>query len=103
MTDDFGFAPPPFQPDTALQRLRREWRELGLAEREGIFERQGMAWAACEIDADAPSPTLKVRLVTRPSRLSPVWQTHAVKDHAALRQIQTELRKRLSAWTDRDD
>ncbi len=103
MSDDFGIAPPPFQPESASQRLRREWRELGLTERAGVFERQGMAWAAFEIDASAAQPTLTVRLVTRPSRQSPVWQTHPVKDHAALRQVQSELRKRLSAWTDRDD
>ena len=38
MSDDSaGFAPPPFKPDEALQRARRELRGLGLTEREGRF------------------------------------------------------------------
>ena len=41
MTDDIGFAPPPFKPDEALLRLQRELRDLGLSEREGVFERRG--------------------------------------------------------------
>ena len=36
MSEEFGFAPPPFKPDEALQKLRRELRELGLTEREGL-------------------------------------------------------------------
>ena len=47
------FAPPPFKPDEALQRLKRELRELGLAEREGVFERRGLAIARVRIDGDA--------------------------------------------------
>ncbi|MFG5407600.1 hypothetical protein ABXN37_05145 [Piscinibacter sakaiensis] len=38
--DDF-FAPPPFSAESALQSVRRELRALGLAEREGRFERRG--------------------------------------------------------------
>ena len=101
MSEDFGFAPPPFHPEQAAQKARREWRDWGLTEREGVFERQGMAFAAIDLANDGAA--LNIRLVNRPSRHSPQWQSHAVKDHAALRQIQAELRKRLSAWTDRDD
>jgi hypothetical protein len=50
MSDDVGFAPPPFQPEEALQRLRRELRELGLSEREGVFERRGLAIARARVD-----------------------------------------------------
>ena len=43
MSDEgWGFAPPPFKPDEALQRLRRDLREAGLLEREGAFERRGL-------------------------------------------------------------
>ncbi len=50
MSDDSGFAPPPFKPDEALLRLKRELRELGLAEREGVFERRGLAVARVRVD-----------------------------------------------------
>jgi len=39
--DDFGFAPPPFQPEAALVGLRRSLRDLGLAERGAGFELRG--------------------------------------------------------------
>jgi len=51
---DGGFAPPPFKPDEALARLKRELRELGLAEREGVFERRGLAIARLRIDVGTP-------------------------------------------------
>ncbi|MEK0416600.1 MAG: hypothetical protein RI949_606, partial [Pseudomonadota bacterium] len=41
--DAWGFAPPPFNAEQALQRLKRDLRELGLAEREGVFEKRGLA------------------------------------------------------------
>ena len=50
---DAPFAPPPFKPDEALQRARRDLRELGLAEREGVFERRGQAIARVAIDGAA--------------------------------------------------
>ena len=34
--DAWGFAPPPFNAEQAAQRLKRDMRELGLAEREGV-------------------------------------------------------------------
>ena len=49
----WGFAPPPFDPDEALLRLRREWRELGLAEREGAFERRGVKIARARAEPAA--------------------------------------------------
>ncbi|MFD2453014.1 hypothetical protein [Ideonella paludis] len=44
---DWGFALPAFKPEDALQRLRRDARDMGLTERAGVFERKG--W---------PSPSL---------------------------------------------
>ena len=61
-TDDFGFAPPPFKPEEALQRLRRDLRELGLSEREGVFERRGLAIARVRVDG----AQLAAALVERP-------------------------------------
>jgi hypothetical protein len=52
MSDEgWGFAPSPFKPDEALQRLRRDLREAGLAEREGCFERRGLAIARLAVDS----------------------------------------------------
>ena len=72
MSDDaFGFAPPPFKPDEALQRAKRELRELGLSEREGRFDRRGVAIAKLALDG----ATLKASIVKRPSRSSPSGPT----------------------------
>ena len=43
MSEDWGFALPAFKPEEALQRLRRDLRELGLVERAGVFEQRGSA------------------------------------------------------------
>ena len=52
--DDFGgFAAPAFKPDEALQRARRELREMGLTERAGQFERAGAAIARLTVDGAA--------------------------------------------------
>ena len=94
-----GFAPPPFKPDEALQRLRRELRELGLAERDGVFERRGLAIARVRIDGDQ----LAAAIVKRPSRASPQWQARALGSSAALRDFTGELKKALQSWGDRDE
>ncbi|MBP6898943.1 MAG: hypothetical protein KBC73_02580 [Burkholderiaceae bacterium] len=97
--DDFGFAPPPFQPDEALQRLRRDLRELGLAEREGRFERRGTALARAAIDG----ATLKLARVKRPSRSSPEWIEKTAKHSADVRDFVADLKKQLAQWSDSDD
>ena len=97
--DDFSFAPPPFKPDEALQRLRRELRELGLGEREGVFERRGLALVRLRIDGDQ----LAAALVERPSRASPRWRTRALADNAAVRDFAHEVKRALQQWGDHDD
>ena len=98
--DDAGFAaPPPFRPEEALQRLRRELRELGLNERQGLFERRGLPLARARIDGDA----ISAALVRRPSRASPEWLSRSLRSTAALRDFVAELRKALQQWGDRDD
>ena len=94
-----GFAPPPFQPDTALQRVQRELRAMGLAERAGTFERRGLAIARVAVDG----ADLKVQLVKKPSRNSPVWQSKSLTSHAAVSAFCSELKKQLAAWSDSDD
>ncbi|MBZ8138507.1 hypothetical protein CLD22_01170 [Rubrivivax gelatinosus] len=98
--DDFlGFAPPAFNPAEALQRLRRELRELGLAEREGVFERRGCAIARVELETAA----LKAGVVKRPSRSGPEWQAKTLRSAAEVRDFVADLKKRLAGWSDRDD
>lgn len=97
--DDFGFAPPPFKPDEALQRLRRDLRDLGLAQRDGRFERRGVAIARAAVDG----ATLKVGVVKKPSRQSPEWQERVLRDGAGVRDLVADLKKRLAQWSDADD
>jgi hypothetical protein len=96
---DFGFAVPAFKPDEALQRLRRELRDLGLAEREGRFERRGVAIAKAAVDGDG----IDAARVRKPSRNSPEWQARRLKSGADVRDFVADLKKHLAQWSDSDD
>ena len=98
-SDDFVFAPPPFKADEALQRLKRDLRELGLVEREGVFERRAVAIARVRVDG----AVLSAAIVKRPSRASPQWQPRQLASSAAVRDFAAELKKALQQWGDRDD
>jgi len=97
--DDDDFAPPAFKPDEALARLKRELRELGLAEREGVFERRGLAIARVRVDG----ALLSAAIVKRPSRAAAQWQARTLASSAAVRDFSTEVKKALQQWGDRDD
>jgi hypothetical protein len=97
--EGWGFAPPPFKPDEALARLTRDLRELGLAEREGRFERRGVAIARAAIDG----AVIRAARVKRPSRQSPEWQDKTLKSSADARDFVADLKKQLALWSDRDD
>ena len=99
MADEPGFAPPPFKPEDALQRLKRELRDMGLSEREGVFERRGQAVARVRIDG----AQLAAAIVERPSRAGPRWRQRTLGSSAAVRDFAAELKKALAAWGDRDD
>jgi hypothetical protein len=99
MSDDSSFAPPPFKPDEGLQRLRRELRDLGLSERQGVFERRGLAIARARIDGTH----IVAALVERPSRASPRWQPRTLRDGAAVRDFAAAVKRALQQWGDRDD
>ncbi len=96
--DDVGFAPPPFDAQAALQKAKRELRELGLAERAGVFERRAQAIAKVAVDG----AVLKAAVVKRPGR-SPEWTEKTLKDHAQLRDFVADLKKKLATWNDRDE
>jgi hypothetical protein len=97
--EDFGFAPPPFKADEALQRAKRELRALGLTEREGRFDRRSVAIAKIALDGTA----LKASIVKRPSRSSPEWTDKTLRDSAAVRDFVADLKKKLATWNDSDD
>ena len=97
--DDFGFAAPAFKPDEALQRAKRDLRDLGLTERSGQFERAGLAIAKLAVDGAA----LKASMVKRPSRSSPEWTHKTLSSGAMLRDWTAELKKKLGGWSDRDE
>ena len=97
--DTWGFAPSAFRPEEALQRLRRELRELGLTERSGVFERAGLTLAKAAV-SQAHNEAAVVR---KPSRNSPEWQTRTLKTSAEVRDFTQHLKKQLAQWSDRDD
>ncbi|MDT7837617.1 hypothetical protein [Aquabacterium sp. OR-4] len=97
--DDFSFALPAFQPDEALQRLKRELREAGLTEREGRFERRGTVLARAAVDAG----TLKLARVRRPSRTSPEWLEKTARQSSDVRDFVADLKRQLAQWSDSDD
>ncbi len=99
MSDDFGFAPPPFEPEVALQKLKRDLRDLGLTEREGRFERRGVAIARAALDGAA----IRAARVKRPARSSPEWQDKVLKTSADARDFVADLKRQLAQWSDRDD
>jgi len=97
MSDDF-FAPPPFRPEEALARARRDLRELGLTEREGVFERKGQAIARLRVEGDV----LIAARVKRPAR-TPEWQETRVRNSAEWRDFATRTKQALTQWTSADE
>jgi hypothetical protein len=97
--ESWGFAPPPFQAEEALQRLRRELRELGLSERAGMFERRGLALARAAV----AEGHIAAAVVRKPSRNSPEWQARELKSSADVRDCTQHLKRQLAQWSDRDD
>jgi len=95
MSEDF-FAPPPFNPESALATLKRNLRDLRLAERAGAFELQGQPVVRARIDG----ASLHLEIARRPAR-SPDWETQVASDHAQLRKFTDELKRRLARWSER--
>jgi hypothetical protein len=96
---DWGMALPAFKPDDTLAGLKRSLRELGLAERAGVFERRGTAIAKAAVDGAA----IAAAVVKKPSRNSPEWQPKTLKSGAEVRDFVAELKRKLAGWSDRDD
>jgi hypothetical protein len=97
MSDDFGFAPPPFKPDEALLQIRRSLRDLKLAERGNGFELRGKRVVELAVEGAQISAKLARRLM-----MTPQWDTQAVKSAADQRKLVDEVKKRLARWEQED-
>ena len=97
MSDDFGFAPPPFKPDDALLQLKRSLRDLKLAERGNGFELRGKRVVELIVEGAQINARLARRLM-----LTPQWDTQAVKSAADQRKLLDEVKKRLARWEHED-
>jgi len=95
--DDFGFALPAFDADSALLQLKRALRDLKLGERGGSFERRGKAVLRLAIEHGA----IAVQLAQRPT-LTPTWDRLHVRSAAEQRKLLDELERRLRRWQDDD-
>ena len=91
--DDFGFTAPPFKPDDALLTLKRQLRDLKLAERGDAFEQRGKRVLELVVEGDAIQARLARRLA-----LTPEWERIAVKSATDQRKLIDEVKKRQARW-----
>jgi hypothetical protein len=101
MSDDDlgGFAPPPFNPDNALQQIKRALRDMKLAERGDGFELRGKPVLQMQLERGAPA--LSVR-VARKLALTPEWDKLRVTSATDQRKLVDEVKKRLARWNQED-
>ena len=95
----WGFAPPAFRAEESFQTLRRQLRELGLNEREGVWEHRGLRVAKAAV-AEA---RIEASRVKRMSRSSPEWQSKTLKSAADVRDFVADLKKHLAQWSASDE
>jgi hypothetical protein len=92
--DDLGgFAPPPFNAESALVTLKRSLREMKLAERGNAFELRGKRVVELAVDGAAINAKLARRLM-----LTAEWDRVAVKSATDQRKLTDEVKKRLARW-----
>ena len=96
-TDDFGFAPPPYNTEQALLQLQRALRDCKLSARGDAFELKGKTVIELERGASEIAARLARRLVTTPE-----WDRYTLKSAADQRKLIDEVKKRLARWTDED-
>jgi hypothetical protein len=95
--DDFGFTPPPFKPEDALLQLKRQLRDLKLAERGIGFELRGKRVAELQVEGAAIAARTARKLA-----LTPEWDRQAIASAGEQRKWIDELKKRLARW-DREE
>ena len=95
--DDFGFAPPPFKPEEALTQLKRQLRDLKLAERGHGFEQRSKRVAELQVEGEVIAARIARKLA-----LTPEWDKQTIHSADAQRKWLSELKKRMERW-DREE
>jgi hypothetical protein len=95
--DDWALAPPPFNPESALQQLQRAMRDAKLSARGKGFELRGRPVIEFETAPGAVAARLARRLVTTPE-----WDRFSIQSAADQRKLIDEVKKRLARWGDED-
>ena len=103
-TSDF-FAPPPFQADEALTKLRRDLRELKPLVEKGTGPLVRFEWKSLPVIelslSTGDKPVLQVALARKPSQ-RPDWLKHALSSSADARKLLDEVKRSLKRWEDED-
>ncbi|MBL8318328.1 MAG: hypothetical protein JNJ42_07970 [Burkholderiaceae bacterium] len=97
MSDDWGFAPPPFDAEQALVQLRRALRDLQLAERGNGAELRGKRVVEWQVDGS----TIQLRIARRLA-ITPEWDKATLRSAADQRKWVDEIKKRLARWQNDD-
>lgn len=94
MSDEsFDLAPPPFNAENALTTLKRQLRDLKLAERGNAFELRGKRVLELSLEGAA----IQVRIARR-WMVTPEWDRQTVSNADGQRKLLAELKKRLERW-----
>ena len=91
--NNFGFAAPPFKPADALVALKRQLRDMKLAERGDSFELRGKRVVEFTVDGEDLSARVARRLM-----LTPEWDRIRVVSATEQRKLLDEVKKRLARW-----
>ncbi len=95
--DSAGFAPPPFKPEDALTQLKRQLRDLKLAERGNGFDQRGKRVAELQLAGAGIAARTARKLA-----LTPEWDRQIIASTNDQRKWLDELKKRLARW-DREE
>lgn len=96
MDDSWDIAPPPFNPDAALQTMKRFVRE------QRVLAERGDAWllgADAVLKLAVDGAAVKVQLARRPAR-APDWDTFTLASPTDMRKLRDEIKRRLTRWKD---
>lgn len=91
--EEFGFTPPPFKPEDALTHLKRQLRDLKLAERGNGFEQRGKRVVELQVDG-----AVIVARTARKRAITPQWDRQAIASASEQRKWLIEFKKRLARW-----
>jgi hypothetical protein len=95
MSEESMFAPPPFDAAQALVQLKKQLRDLRLAERGAAYEIKGQP----VIELTLAGAAIQARLVKQPAR-TPEWTSHSLRNAADVRRFVDTVRQQLARWGD---